>query len=351
LFIAAALALAPLGLLVADSPRGADVARPTEAEISKASSQMATAALNLWNSLTPEQQATLEFKFDDEERFNWHFIPRPRKGLPLKDMTPPQKELALVLLSSGLSSQAFGKALGIMSLDDVLRIKEAGKGKNVRDPENYYFSFFGIPNAGGTWAWRFEGHHCAMNFTIADGKAIAAGPVFLGSNSAKVLEGPRTGMRVLATEEDLGRGMVKSLNDEQKKKAILDATAPKDITTSADRKAILKNAAGIDFNDLNPSQKQLLVMLVTDYADRLRGELAQDDLGKIAAGGWDKLKFAWMGGTEPGEGHYYTVHGPTFLIEYDCTQDNANHIHSVWRDLQNDFGEDILAKHYQQVKH
>lgn len=348
---AAALALSPLALLRHTTAHAdSETTRVSTTDTSRAAAEMAKAAKNFWQALTPEQQAEAGFKFDDAERVNWHFIPKERKGLPLKDMTPPQKEMALALLSSGLSHAGFSRALGIMSLDDILKQIENGKGPK-RDPENYYFSLFGEPGDAATWGWRFEGHHCALNFTIAGGKVAVAGPSFMGSNPAKVLDGPRKGLRVLDTEEDAGRALVKALDDGQQKKAIIDATAPKDILTMNSRKAMIEHPAGIDFNDLTDAQKKQLVALVTDYASRLRGDLAQDDLVKVSNAGWDKLKFAWAGPTDPGQGHYYRVQGPTFLIEYDCTQNNANHIHSVWRDLQNDFGDDILAKHYQDTKH
>lgn len=309
--------------------------------------EMASAARHWLASLTPEQQATASFDLKSEERFNWHFIPRARKGLALKDMTSAQRHLAHALLSSGLSHAGYAKATGIMSLEQILNDIEQGKGPK-RDPELYFVSIFGKPGAHEPWAWRFEGHHLAFNFTIPDGQHVAVTPSFLGTNPGEVREGPRKGLRVLAHEEDLARALVRSLNDDQRHAAIYTNTAPADIITAADRKARLLKPDGLAANKLNKEQSELLWHLVREYVYRHRAELAEGDLKKIQAAGLDKIFFAWAGSTEPGKGHYYRIQGPTFLMEYDNTQNNANHIHAVWRDLNNDFGEDLLKQHYQE---
>ena len=184
-----------------------------------------------------------------------------------------------------------------------------------------------------------------------DGKAAAAGPVFFGSNPAEVREGPRKGLRVLAVEEDLGRELVKSLSDEQRMKAIINVKSPTEIITGNSRKADPGPPVGLAASEMTPSQKKLLMTLVEHYAYRLRPELADQDLQKIDKAGFENIHFAWAGGLEPGEGHYYRLHGPTFLVEFDNTQNNANHIHTVWRDPANDWGEDLLRKHYDQHHH
>ena len=338
------LALAPTRIFAHDGEHAHDAKHAADA--------MATAATSFWNALTPEQQAKAGFDFKDNERLNWHFVPRARKGVPLRDMTPAQRQLAHAFLSSGLGQRGYTSAVTIMSLDAILKELEQGGRGPERDSELYFFSVFGKPGSDHTWGWRVEGHHLALNFTIVNGKAVVGAPAFMGTNPAEVKSGPRKGLRVLDKEEDLGRAFVKSLNEEQRKKAIFSDKAPSDIVTGNQRKAQLdKPDVGIINAELTKEQKAALWELITVYAHWHRPELAAQDLKRIEAGGTDKIRFAWAGGLEPGVGQYYRIHGPTFLIEYDNTQNNANHIHTVWRNLQDDFGDDLLKKHYDQHAH
>jgi hypothetical protein len=335
-------ALATLLVVKLLSPLAAFAHTPAE--------DMADAANHFLAALTPEQVGKATFEFRDNERTNWHFIPKPRKGLPFGEMTPSQHLLGYALLNSGLSQRGFMKASTIMSLDAILKDIERGSGP-TRDPELYFVSIFGKPDAKGTWGWRVEGHHLALNFLIVSGKEISVTPSFFGANPAEVREGPRKGLRVLGSEENLARQLVKSLDAEQRKVAIYTNTAPRDIITGADRKARVLTPTGLSAAKMKPSQAELLHQLIREYVQRCRSELADADLKKIQSAGLEKLSFAWAGGTEPGEGHYYRVQGPGFLLEYDNTQNNANHIHAVWRDLENDFGDDILRRHYEQSPH
>ena len=319
--------------------------KPASDALAKAAANMAMAATNFWNSLTPELQQKCGFQFADQERYNWHFIPRERKGITWNDMTPAQQALAHAFLASGLSQRGYMQAQTIMSLDQVLKEIEKGSGPR-RDSGNYAFSIFGTPGPTSTWGWRVEGHHLSLNITVAQGKAAVGGPVFFGDNPAEVRDGPRKGLRTLAAEEDLGFDLIHALDDAQKKKAIIETKAPNEIITSNHRTSDPGQPVGILVSDLKPEQKKLLMDLVEYYASRLRPELAEDDLQKIEKAGWEKIRFAWAGAEQPGQGHYYRIHGPTFLVEFDNTQNNANHIHSVWRDSTNDFGEDILKEHY-----
>ncbi|MDP8980333.1 MAG: DUF3500 domain-containing protein [Acidobacteriota bacterium] len=306
---------------------------------------MSDTAKSFLASLTPEQRAQATFQFQDEQRFDWHFIPKPRKGLPLRAMTPSQKHLAQALLSAGLSQRGYIKASTIMSLEEVLRVMEKDDGER-RNPEGYFFSIFGEPSETGTWGYRVEGHHVSLNFTLVKGKVIGA-PTFFGSNPAEVREGPRKGLRVLGREEDLGRAVITSLDPSQKKIAIVDKEAYKDIITMASRKAALEGqASGLAVSRMNASQKQLLTDLLDEYCYNLPETLAQVRLDQIKKAG-DNLYFAWAGSEQPGGPHYYRVQSPSFLIEYDDTQNNANHIHTVWRDFNGDFGLDLLQQHYQ----
>ncbi|SRR5258706_6222458 len=312
---------------------------------------MAATARNFLASLDEKQRAKAGFEFKNSERGNWHFIPKSRNGLPVKEMTSAQRRLAQALLSSGLSSHGYEKATNIMSLELILADLEGPARKIPRDPELYYFSVFGQPGAKGTWGWRVEGHHLSANFTIVDGELLAGTPSFLGSNPGEVRSGPRKGLRVLGEEEDLGRELVKSLSAEQRKKAVFTETAPKEIITEAKRKIEPLEQVGIGHAELNKAQAATLLRLIKSYVQRLRPELAKEDLQKIQKAGLDRIYFGWAGGIERGEPHYYRVQGPTFLLEYDNTQNDANHIHAVWRNFDGDFGEDLLRKHYEQVPH
>ncbi len=309
------------------------------------SSVMVKAANAFLATLTPEQKAKATFAFDDAERMNWFFVPIERKGLQVREMQPYQKALAHALLAAGLSQTGYIKASTIMSLEDVLKTMEKDSGER-RNPEKYYFSIFGAPDEKGSWGFRVEGHHLSQNFTVVNGKPMG-GPTFFGSNPAEVREGPRSGLRVLAAEEDLGRAVIDSLDPAQRKLAVVDQTAPKDILTSNQRQAALKgDPSGIPAAKLNPTQFALLQNLVNDYIHNMPEDLAQYRMAqfqKVAR----NIHFAWAGAIEKGGPHYYRVQTPTFLIEYDNTQNGANHVHSVWRDLTGDFGQDLLKAHYQ----
>lgn len=297
-------------------------------------------------SLAPEQTSKATFAFDAEERLNWHFIPRERKGLPLKEMTPVQKHLAQALLSAGLSQRGYIKATTIMTLEDILRVMENDSGVR-RNPDGYFFSIFGEPAEKGRWGYRVEGHHVSLNFTVVDGRVTGA-PNFFGANPAEVREGPRKGLRVLSREEDLARELLTSLNPDQKKVAIVEKVAYKDILTAASRKASLQGQpSGLQAAKMTAAQRRTLQALVEEYAYNMPEQLAQARLDQIKKAG-ASLYFAWAGVEQRGGPHYYRVQAPSFLIEYDNTQNNANHIHSVWRDYDGDFGMDLLKEHYQQ---
>lgn len=314
---------------------------------------MADTANAFLASLTDQQRAAAVFSFGDEERFFWHYVPatdvqkrynRPRKGLPLRDMQPYQQRLATALLSAGLSRSGFVKAETIMSLEDVLRIMENDQVER-RDPGKYFFSIFGEPASKGTWGYRVEGHHVSLHFTVVDGK-VASSPMFWGANPAEVREGPRKGLRALGREEDLGRELLTALTPAQKKIAIVDPKAYADILTEASRQAALKGQpSGLPASQLTAAQMKLLNNLLDEYVENLPEDLAQNRRQQIAKAG-KNIHFAWAGVEEKGGPHYYRVQAPAFLVEYDNTQNGANHIHCVWRDFQDDWGQDLLKMHY-----
>jgi hypothetical protein len=324
------------------------LAVPAYAHEELAANEMAAAAKGLIASFTPEQKVASLYAMDHEHRFDWHFIPKARKGTSLKEMTPQQRHLTTTLLASSLSNQGLIRASNIMSLEEVLRAIEAASPRAVRDPELYYVSFFGDPAPGETWGWRFEGHHLSLSFTIVNGLHISSTPSMMGSNPDIVPYGPHKGLQILADEENVARELAKSLSAQQKTKAIISEKAPADIISENRRKISPLEPAGIGWTELNSVQQKLVWKLVKTYVQRARGEIAGADLTKINAAGRDKIHFAWAGGLERGQGHYYRIQGPTFLIEYDNTQNNANHIHCVYRDFKEDFGEDLLQKHYEQ---
>lgn len=316
----------------------------------EAAADMAEVASIWLASLNDDQKAQATYGLTDPERENWHFIPKPfegegmRGGLTLKDMEPQQRHFAYALLSSGLSHRGYLTALQIMSLEQILWELENHAPK--RDTMMYYVSIFGKPGSD-SWGWRFEGHHLSLNFTIKGGKVVASTPSFFASNPAEILEGPQKGLRVLAEEEDLARSLVKSLSDEQRKKALVEEAAPKDILTSAEPTVQSLGDAGLTWKELEKEQRGNLRKLINIYVHRVRPDVAKDEIAAIQDAGFEKIVFAWAGGTEKNEPHYYRVQGPTFLLEYANTQNGANHVHAVWRDFEGDFGRDLLKEHYQ----
>jgi hypothetical protein len=240
------------------------------------------------------------------------------------------------------------KATTIMSLEQVLREMEGPNGRFTRDPELYYFSIFGEPSTTGTWGWRLEGHHLALNVTMRDGGILASSPAFMGSNPAEVREGPRAGLRALGLEEDLGRELLNALDAEQRVQAVLEGNVPGDIVTGNSREAGIEGGlAGIPASGLNAAQTGLLRAVIGEYTNRMAPEVAARVMADMEAAGFGNVRFAWAGTAEVGAPHYYRVQGPTFLIEYDNTQNQANHVHSVFRDLLNDWGQDTLRAHYE----
>ncbi len=327
------------------------LAETVAAQTAPAASTMLDAGGAFLATLDPAQKSRVVFPFNSEERFRWFYTPVSRKGIPLKELNATQQKAALALLRAGLSEKGYSKAETIRKLEDVLRELEHAKGP-TRDPDLYFFSFFGEPTAVGAWGWRYEGHHCSQNWTIVNGKSIGSSPQFFGANPAEVREGPMKGTRVLSAEEDLGRSLVKSLSTSQRAEAVLNASAPADILTSNQRKAAIQEDKGVAFSKLSKDQQGTLLALIEEYLAAQPPAQARQRLDNIRQAGFDQIKFAWMGGLERGEGHYYRVQGSTFLIEYDNTQDNANHIHCVWRDFNGgDWGEDLLVEHYRNSPH
>lgn len=337
---------------------------PATAAKSRAESAMVDAARRFLDTLTPAQRQAATFTFQSEERLNWQFRRAVRKGLPLKDMDTTQRSAAMELLRTGVSARGYEKAAMIREMEKVPPSTERTPAQATArnrppapppDPEGYFFSIFGEPCAAGNWAWRYEGHHCAMNWTLVAGKAVVGSPQFFGSEPAEMREdvpgAPRRGTRPLAGEEELARKLLETFTSEQRAEAIVNATAPTNIVTGAERQAAIQEDTGIAYTRLRSAQRGMLLSVIREYTDNQAKPLAEKRLATLRKAGLEKVKFAWMGSTERGQGHYYRVQGPTFLIEYDNTQSNANHIHSVWRDFKGDFGMDLLAMHYRATPH
>jgi hypothetical protein len=322
----------------------------------KSAATMTKAANQFLDSLSADQKAKAAMPFDSDDRLRWHFIPNemfPRKGLMIRDMNEAQRRLAHDLLRTGLSARGYNKVTAIIELEDILKAIETG-GKMARNKEEYLFSVFGTPAAKGHWGWRVEGHHISLRFTMADGAMrsnLSSSPMFLGSNPAEVRDGDKKGLRVLADEEDAARALVLALSADQQKTAIINAVAPTDIVTMNKNDITPLPDQGVTYASLQPSQQALLTRVIEAYTSNMAADIAAERLAKIKSAGMDKIRFAWAGETEKGKKHYYMVQGPTFLIEYDNTQNNGNHIHSVWRDFNGDFGRDLLRQHLQQVAH
>lgn len=301
--------------------------------------------------LTEEQKAGTLFPFDNEERYNFHFVPYVRKGITFNEMNATQTEAGLALLRSCLSDNAFKKATDIVAMEVVLKEIENRKPEDkYRDPGNYHFSIFGIPSNKTIWGWRFEGHHISYNFSFDKKQLVSGTPGFMGANPAVVLSGNQKGKEILKQETEEGFQVLKSLDQQQLMKAIIDTIAYKDILTFDKRSADINSKLGIKYSELQQNQQALLLNLIKVYVNRYTHLFAESMLKDIQSAGLDHILFAWAGKTENKVGlpTYYRVQGPTFIIEYDNTQNNANHIHSVIRDLKNDFGGDQLLNHYKQ---
>lgn len=316
-----------------------------------AEKNMAEAAGKFAASLTERQKAEALLPYDSPVRFDWNYTPRSRKGIVWKELDEIQRERAVGLLKTVLSAEGYLKAEEIIGLENVLReIENRPANDTYRDPENYAFLIFGTPG-GKVWGWRMEGHHLSLHFSSVGGK-VAFLPGFMGSNPGKVPPGiPQAGKQVLREEFDVAFKLLQSFTGDQLRKVILDVKAPHDIFTRNARKAMLEKKEGIPMSQMTEEQKTVFKRLISIYLDRYHITLRNQQWARLEEKGLENIHFAWMGDTLPelgaGLGHYYRIHGPGLLIEFDNTQNQGNHIHSVVRDLENDFGEDLLRLHYE----
>lgn len=340
--------IAGIGLIVVIALYAA--ARPAER---RASDQMAAAAQAFLAALSADQTARARFHPTDDELVRWHFIPPemfPRAGIALKELTSPQREAAHLLIKAGMSQRGYQTVTDIMALESVLRELERG-GRFARDHEAYYITVFGVPAPGEPWAWRFEGHHLSLHFAMAHGRVTVSTPSFLGASPAQLTDGPQRGKRTLASAEDAAFALLGALTPSQLQVAVLGDSAPPDILTGVQVPAPELTPAGVRAAEMTPVQRELLRELLEAHSGIMNPEIAAARWRRIEEAGFDSIGFAWAGARQRGAPHYYRVQGPTFLVEYDNTQNQANHVHTVWRDFKDDFGRDLLREHLSAVRH
>lgn len=313
--------------------------------------ELHTLAQDFLNTLDADLLEKAQFQINDDERFNFNYVPLARKGPTFNDFNTKQKEAATNLLKASLSQEGFRKASEIMALENILAVLEKNKNKmpdgtSMRDALNYHFSIFGKPEKGEFWGWRFEGHHVSLNFVASEDTILSATPSFMGSNPGIVPSGKSQGKQVLKKETEIGFELLNSLSKEQLTQTVFSNEAPYEIFTKNNRTVSNLEPNGILFSDLSQEQKGIFLKLLNLYLNNYEAEFSKSLKAKIKDADIDQLSFAWAGSLKPGQGHYYHIQGPTILIEYDNTQNNANHVHTVVRDLTNDFGQDILKQHY-----
>jgi hypothetical protein len=320
-----------------------------------AAADIARAAVAWLAGLDPAQRATATSPFDDPDRVVWAFTPEPpRGGLLLSEMDRAQRQAAMAIVDASLGERAAAEVATIMALETTLGAIEravARHGWERRDPERYWFAVFGDPAGTGPWSWRVGGHHMTIHLTVDGDRVIGATPSFLGANPAVVPDGPTAGARALTGEETLARALLAGLTPEQRRVAVVDPVAPPEIHSGNGARADVRSVpSGIRHDELDPSGQAALETLIRHYLDRGRAEVADADWRRVQEDGLASLSFAWAGPDAPGRGHYYAIRGRRLLIEYDNTQNGANHIHSVWHDPRGDFGVDLLGAHYRESR-
>jgi hypothetical protein len=299
-------------------------------------------------ALGPDLRRHALFPFDAAERFNWHYIPRERNGAALKAMNEAQRQAAMALLRAALSERGYSRAEDIMRLENVLA--EIENDRETYGPLNYNVTVFGEPGGTSPWGWRIDGHHLSLNFAhTPDGVAVT--PAFFGANPATVEHGPHAGLRVLGAEEDLGRALISGLSEPQRETAIIARDAFDDIITGPGREGSLERPVGLALLGMDETHRTLATRIIEEFVGTMRPDIAEAERARVRSAGLHNIHFAWAGSIEPRRPHYYRLHGPNLLIEYDNTQNDANHIHSVWHEPGRDFATDLLRRHYQHHRH
>ncbi len=316
---------------------------------------IATEANRFIELLNSEQRGKALLPFDTLERYNFNYVPlNDRKGISMNELNKAQQQQVYTLLRTSLSHAAVEKITAIMQLELLLKeLEQRSPDDHYRDAGKYFLTVFGTPSGSGAWGWRFEGHHISFNFAAHQNLLLSGTPSFMGSNPAVVQSGPQKNKEILKAETAAGFELLHSLSENELKKAIISTTAPAEIITGTARKAMIQQPAGVRYTELSTKAQVLFLQLLNVYLDRYKKELSGKMLHDIKNAGMENLRFAWAGHQQRGIGKpcYYRIQGPTIIIEYDNTQNNANHIHTVIRDLKNDFGEDALLQHYRNGHH
>lgn len=308
-------------------------------------------AVDFLNSLNSSQRTKAVLSLEDPKKEEWHFFPSTmfeREGIPLSELNKEQKDKLHELLQSVLSKSGYEKTLEIIELENVL--KDLTGDSIMRNPEKYFTTFYGNPVTDEIWSMSFEGHHVSLNFTV-HGDEITASPRFFGANPARIPSGPRAGDRTLDAEEDLGLNLLNSLDKGQLEKTIFQEETFKDIVSLNLSKISPMNPVGISYSELNNLQQTMLIQLIDQYLSDMPAKVAKKRREKVMLEDLNDLYFGWAGAKELGAAHYYRIQGKTFLIEFDNSQNNANHIHTVWRDFDGDFGRDLIHEHFQSSSH
>lgn len=316
------------------------------AQAADAAQRIAEQALRLLAGLDEAQRRQILLAFDAAERLDWHYVPRRRAGLALGAMQPAQAQAARALCATVLNEQGLRLLDGVRLLEGVLREQQG----SWRDPDNYVLTIFGTPGAF-PWGWRFEGHHLSLNVALPTPAHVAVTPFFVGAHPATVRHGPHAGFRLLGEPEDLARRLMTGLPPTQQRLAVIADRAFDDIVASPQRERELGQPRGLEVAALDAAGRALVERIMDGFLATLASDLAAAQRRRVREQSLDRFRFAYAGARQPGEAYYFRLHGPATVIEHDNIQNDANHIHSVWRDLAADFGHDALAEHYRRQPH
>jgi hypothetical protein len=307
--------------------------------------EMGLAAASVLGLLDSDRRKACQLPWGDRID-DWHYIPRDRPGLSMGSVTAAQSKALWDLLATLLSTRGLDQVRGQLRVEGILG--ELTGEAAFRDPGNYALVVFGDPSGPDPWAWRLEGHHLSLTIVVAPDYGVSVTPAFFGANPAKVAHHHHhAGFRLLGAEEDTAFSLIRSLDGKAREAAIIADRSLGQIVSGPGRETVLKSFEGASLSTLNEAQRAGVMHILELYAGTMRDEIAAAAMARVNEIGTDKLHFAWAGSLEPGKPHYFRIHGPSALVEYDNTQNGANHVHSVWIDPDGVFGRDLLKAHYQ----